>query len=126
MVFLNAFREPYKEVKTLDLNKLSIHAIRIFKYIESNSDTFRLLFNNKAFIGFQEKFSNAVEAVFLKELIYTDQLFEGINRELFVRSQSYSMMGIISYWIEHDFSYSSDFMNEQLLMIARYDATKIK
>lgn len=125
--FLDAFREPYKKVTTLDLDKLSMHSIRVFKYIEDNSDAFRLLFNNKAFIGFHEKFSNALEEVFLNELnYYEDQYFEGINKKLFVRSHSYSIIGLISYWIEHDFIYSSDFMNEQLLRIARYDSTKIK
>lgn len=127
--FLAAFREPYKQIKTLELDKVSIQAIQIFKYIEGNSEIFRLLFTNKAFKGFNKKFSSVLEELFLTEVSYFDnqsQYFEKINKELFVRAQSYSMIGIISYWVEHNFIYSADFMNEQLLMITRYyDSTKI-
>ena len=128
--FLAAFREPYNQIKTLELDKLSIQAIQIFKYIEDNTEIFRLLFTNKAFKGFYKKFSSVLEELFLTEVSYFDnqsQYFEKINQELFVRAQSYSMIGIISYWVEHDFIFSAEFMNEQLLMITRnYDSNQIK
>lgn len=124
--FLDAFKEPYKQVNVLEADTLSFHTIKIFQYIEADSDTFKLLFMNKAFAGFQDKFSNALEVTFSNDLIFLDELFEGIDKALFVRSQSYFMIGLISYWIEHDFIYSADRMAEQLLLIANYDSSTLK
>ena len=122
--FHDAFREPFKQVPTLDIEKLSMHSVKVFQYVESHKSTFSLLFKNDAFIGVQEKFCTALESVYLNELIFVNPIFDEINKELYIRSTSTSLIGVISYWIEHDFNHSAEFMAEQIVKIANYDSNK--
>ena len=124
--FLNAFREPFKQVPVLDTEKLSMHSVKIFRYVESHKNIFSLLFRNDAFIGVQEKFCTALESVYLNELLFIDQTFNEINRELYIRSTCSSLIGVISHWVEHDFNYPADFMAGQILKMANYESNKLR
>lgn len=123
--FLEAFREPYQLRSTLNLHQISINTIKIYEYIEKNRKKFTFLFNPNFFPHFQDIFSSCIENVFIKELVYNDPTFYTIDQKLYTRSQSYSMVGMIKYWIENDYKWSASYMTEQTLAISKFDPTSI-
>lgn len=124
--FLTALRDLYKQISSLGLNVIAPQSIKIFQYVESQADIFRFLFNNEAFLGFKEKLSKALEIVYLDELDFSNPHFKDANIELLVRSMSLIMVGILSYWIEHNFEHSADYMSKQLLDFVDYDFKKLE
>lgn len=124
--FLHAFREPYQTDQEIQLNKLPLTAIRIFNYIKENSNLFSTLFSNPIFVAFPKKFVKAIEQIFKDEITYIDDKILHIDKELHIRSTSYSILGLVQYWIDQDFQYSQEFMTEQMIKISKYELTMIK
>ncbi|GGP08891.1 TetR/AcrR family transcriptional regulator [Oceanobacillus neutriphilus] len=125
--FISSFRDPYKKGKsTLNIQHLTSNMIKIFDYVESNSSIFSLLFDSNLFPGFQQKLCYAIENVFKDEFEYTGQSFEDIDKYLYSRIEAYSLIGMLDFWIEQNFKYSSKYMTEQLLLQIHYSPSIIK
>lgn len=123
--FLNAYKEPFLEVPILDSSELAVHSVKIFNYIEENKKTFTLLFSNNSFSSFKENFWKSLSKFHLEELHYVKGAFEGIDKNLFVRYHTFSLMGMILYWIETDFEVSSKHMAEQVLKIYKNNSSRM-
>lgn len=119
---VESYREPYKDIKLLEVNKLTTSAIKVFDHVSNYSSFYSLIVQTNALAGFQQKF-----CVVLKELTLTD-LEDSlpnpkINRELHASYQAYAILGLIIEWINGGFKYSSIYMAEQLLEILKHNKT---
>ncbi|WP_373921316.1 TetR-like C-terminal domain-containing protein [Peribacillus muralis] len=123
--FLLAFREPYKQLSDLGRRNLPIHVIKVFDYMKNNSEMFRLLFSDNAFLGFREKLCEVVERVVFTELNFIDSSFEKIDTSIYARTQAYSFIGLISYWVEHNFHIPSTYIADQYQKIHHYSPKNI-
>jgi len=121
--FIEAFRDPYKENASMKFPGLSSAAIKIFYYLEQNAELFTLLFNNKMFSGFQQRFRYAIEEVMSKELLYLGESFNKLNMDLYIYAHTYLILGMIMFWVENKFELSAEYMTNQLIEIG-YNRTK--
>ncbi|MEQ2525465.1 TetR/AcrR family transcriptional regulator [Bacillaceae bacterium CLA-AA-H227] len=124
--FIEAFRKPYHEKSMLDLHSMSATVIKIFDHVEQNASIYSLLFNNKIFPGFQQTLCYSLEKVFSKEIAFQDHAMEKINKDLYIRSQCFSIIGMLDLWIERNFEFSSKYMTSQLLEISNYKPINFK
>ena len=118
--FIEAIRLPYNESRIIDIQQLSSDAIKIFNFVEMNPKKFSLLFNNYLFPGFQQELGNAIKEEFFNKLHFLGDSFKKLDKELYCRVKAYSIIAMIDFWIENDFSVSSQYMAEQLILIENY------
>ncbi|WP_176554367.1 TetR/AcrR family transcriptional regulator [Bacillus sp. Marseille-P3800] len=125
--FIQSFRDPYKQTNAhqIDLNTLSHQAIKIFGFIEEHCDQFKLLFENVIFLDFRERFFDRLKEVFKKDLLFMDEKKTRIDEEIYAQIQVQQMMGYIKFWVENNFTYSAEFMAEQVLLISQKKSTII-
>lgn len=124
--FIEAFRDPYKENNSLEFPELSSAVIKIFYYLEQNAELFNLLFNNPIFSGFQQRFRYAIEEVMSKELLYLGESSNKLNIDLYIYTQTYLMLGMITFWVENKFELSAEYMTDQLMEIVYHYPESIK
>lgn len=124
--FLTAFREPYQQNKAIDFHQLSAKTVKIFNYIKEHDILFTTLFTNPIFIAFPKEFVQVIEELFAREIIYLDTKIHDINKELLIRSNAYSILGLIQYWIDQKFEYDAQYMTEQMLKISKFEVNKFK
>lgn len=121
--FIAAFKEPYEGKRhTFEFDKLTHSTVTIFQYISDHSEAFYLFFN-KENIGFQEKLSEAIKELFEQEydFLFTN-IPKHINREIYVNQSVFEMLGLISYWVRSNYKYSTQYMTDQMLEIAKLNA----
>ena len=118
--FLSAFKEPYENNReSYDLGQLTPSAIKIFQYIGENEDAFSLLLKGSN-LGFQEKLSEAIRSIFTQEYKFLfPRMPAHIDREIYINQNVYTMLGLISYWVNSDYRYSAKYMTDQMLEIAK-------
>ncbi|QKS46155.1 TetR/AcrR family transcriptional regulator [Paenibacillus cellulosilyticus] len=119
--FITAFKEPYEGKREhYHIRNLTHSAVQIFPYIHLNAEAFSLLFKGKNF-GFQEKLGEAIREIFEYEFdLLFPQIPSHINREIFINQSVFTILGLISYWIQSNFMYSAQYMTEQMLEIAKW------
>jgi Transcriptional regulator len=118
--FLSAFKEPYENNReSYDLGQLTPSAIKIFQYIGENEDAFSLLLKGSN-LGFQEKLSEAIRSIFTQEYKFLfPRMPAHIDQEIYINQNVYTMLGLISYWVNLDYRYSAKYMTDQMLAIAK-------
>ncbi|MBB6638213.1 TetR/AcrR family transcriptional regulator [Cohnella thailandensis] len=118
--FLSAFKEPYENNReSYDLGQLTPSAIKIFQYIGENEDAFGLLLKGSN-PGFQEKLFEAIRSIFTQEYeLLFPRIPAHIDREIYINQNVYTMLGLISYWVNSDYRYSAKYMTDQMLAIAK-------
>lgn len=114
----NSYREPYKSIDTLDVKNLSASAIKIFDHVSNYGSFYTLIIKTTSLSGFQYKICAVIKNLALQDL---DHNVTGrkINREIQASFYAYAIFGMIIEWVNHGFSYSSDYMAEQLLEIIK-------
>ncbi|MDC2863628.1 TetR-like C-terminal domain-containing protein [Bacillus sp. BP-3] len=108
-----SYQEPYRHVSVLKTSKLDPSTIRIFHHIEKYQSFYKIVFFKKVplmyyYLLFEE----------IKRLLLQDKeafLQEGINHSLYCSYQANAIIGIIIEWYQNDFSYSTSYLNDQLV-----------
>lgn len=108
-----SYQEPYRHVSVLRTSNLDPSTIRIFHHIEKYKSFYRIIFSKKVplmyyYLLFEE----------IKKLLLQDQealLKEGVNHSLYSSYQANAIIGIIIEWYQNDFSYSTSYLNDQLV-----------
>jgi len=118
--FSEAFRAPYANSKEpFDVKQLTASAVHVFDYIYRHETVFAILCKSSS-LGFQERLGDVLKNIYTRDY---DTLFPQmpphINRELFVNHAVYTMLGMIDYWVESQFTYSAKYMTDQLIAIAK-------
>ncbi|WP_026590605.1 TetR/AcrR family transcriptional regulator [Bacillus sp. UNC437CL72CviS29] len=108
-----SYQESYRHVSVLKTSNLDPSTIRIFHHIEKYKSFYRIIFSKKVplmyyYLLFEE----------IKKLLLQDQealLKEGVNHSLYSSYQANAIIGIIIEWYQNDFSYSTSYLNDQLV-----------
>ncbi|PYE43263.1 TetR/AcrR family transcriptional regulator [Paenibacillus barcinonensis] len=124
--FLRTFEKQFTGVTSFNPKVLSSNAVKIFKYIEEHSQMFGLLFRSNSFLYFELQFRSALETIYDDLFLYEEDYFKDINKGLYIRGHVSLLIGLISYWIEHDFSFSADYMADQLLKTVNIIPSDVK
>ena len=86
-------------------------SLRIFHHVKKYSDFYKIVFSNKASLSYYYLFYNKIKML-LEEvlLLYKD---EKINQSLYSAFHANAFTGMIIQWVQEDFSYSVEYLNEQ-------------
>ncbi|MFS0880401.1 TetR/AcrR family transcriptional regulator [Metabacillus niabensis] len=116
---VDSYREPYKGIQLLEVNKLTTSAVKVFDHVQQYSNFYSLIVQPNVLTGFQQKFCTVLKDLTLNDL--NDSLPNPkVNRELHASYQAYAILGLIIEWINGGFIYSSTYMAEQLLEILKH------
>ncbi|WP_078549500.1 TetR/AcrR family transcriptional regulator [Litchfieldia alkalitelluris] len=119
---IQSYREPYKDLDTFDVNKLTTNSIKIFEHVHKYSEFYKLIVSSSVLTSFQHKITHVLKKLAIQELPGRFP-HPTINRELIASYHSYAMLGLILELINDGFKYSSSYMAEQLLAIVKGNAS---
>ncbi|PFN20341.1 TetR/AcrR family transcriptional regulator [Bacillus cereus] len=108
-----SYQEPYRYVSVLKTSKLDPSTIRIFHHIEKYKSFYRIVFSKKVPLMYYYLFFEEIKHLLLqdKEALLKD----GVNHSLYCSYQANAIIGIIIEWYQNDFSYSTSYLNDQLV-----------
>ncbi|RXJ04563.1 TetR/AcrR family transcriptional regulator [Anaerobacillus alkaliphilus] len=113
-----SYREPYKDKDKVELNQLNSNAVKVFDHVHKYANFYTLIVHSNALTGFQNKICHILKELILNDL--TDLIPNGnINKELIASYHSYAIFGMIMEWVNGGFTYSPNYMAEQLLAIVK-------
>ncbi|WP_449621938.1 TetR/AcrR family transcriptional regulator [Robertmurraya sp. Marseille-Q9965] len=115
---ISSYREPYKNIDIFDIHKLSSSAIKIFDHVSKYGSFYTLIVKSISLSGFQYKICEVIKNLALQDLDDNGTNLK-INREIQASFYAYAIFGMINEWVNHGFSYSSNYMAEQLLEILK-------
>ncbi|SEN85935.1 DNA-binding transcriptional regulator, AcrR family [Mesobacillus persicus] len=111
-----SYREPYQNIATFDVSKLSSNAIKIFEHVHKYAEFYKLIVNSNVLTSFQHKICIVIKDLVMQDV--TGKLTNpNINKELIASYHSYAIFGMMIELIHSGFKYSSSYMAEQLLAI---------
>lgn len=114
---IDAFRNPYKNVKYVHVNNLSPSKVIIFDYILEHKSFYLLWKDSEGIPGFQEQFIKTMINLHKEDINYSTN---EIEEEPFIIYKAYGVWGLILNWIKNDFTSSSEEMAKQLIRIINY------
>ncbi|TKC18831.1 TetR/AcrR family transcriptional regulator [Robertmurraya kyonggiensis] len=114
----NSYREPYKSIDNFDIKNLTSSAIKIFDHVSKYGSFYTLIVKSTNLSGFQNKICEVIKNLALQDL-FNQHVSSKINREIQASYHAYAIFGMIIEWVNQGFSYSSNYMAEQLLEILK-------
>jgi hypothetical protein len=121
-----AIRDSNNSGPILNLQIVPSSIVEVFDYIERNKLTFTLLFDKRKFPDFRDKLCMGIREVIKNDIQYLSEPFDKLNGDIYEVATSYQMVGVLSFWVNNNFSYSSEYMANQLLELLRFQPTLIK
>lgn len=110
----NSYKEPYRRAATLNVDELDSSTIRIFHHIEKYKSFYEIIFSRKVPLRYYYMLFDEIDKLFLEDM---GQQQEDFNHEMFASYQSNAIIGMIINWYKNGFSYSADYLNDQLVKI---------
>lgn len=123
--FIEAFRAPYVNSKTIKLPQLRPSDIKIFHHIYENLNFYRLLKMPNGLPGFQEMLMDTVVFLYKNEVVHFHSPDSEINNNLCVTFSAYGFIGLMREWILSDFNATPDYMATQYVRILNYKPVNI-
>ena len=113
----SAIMLPSHVSETINVNKQAPTTVLIFEYIESKKRVFYALYHGH--VEFKTRLEQLFFALFSEDIKMEMQSPIGeVNYDMFLRYQTNATLGLIYYWIENNFSYSTKFMMDQLTVFS--------
>ncbi|WP_422122413.1 TetR/AcrR family transcriptional regulator [Planococcus sp. X10-3] len=111
-------KNPYLTNRQLEIDMYHPAALLLFDHIYSNRDFYQLIKHPDFKLILQEKMVNMFIHHFLFDLSfeYADST-QTIEKEIKAYHLAYATLGVISYWIDQKFRFSSQYMAEELMRI---------
>lgn len=109
----------------INVNTLAPTTVAIFEYIEKNKRIFYALYTSHS--DFKKRLEELFYQIFSNEIFIELKSTTGkINYDMFLHYQSNATLGLIFYWIQSKFQYSSEFMMEQLTILSNSQVINLK
>lgn len=110
-----AYQEPYRYVSVLKVSKLNSSTIRIFHHIQKYERFYRIVFSKKVPLMYYYLLFEEINSLLLEEM--DPKTPEDINKQIHGAYQANAIIGMIIEWYKNDFSYSADYLNDQLVKL---------
>ena len=113
-----ALKDPYLVNRQLEVDMFHPSALMLLDHIYSNLDFYRLMKHPDFKLILQDKIAKMFIHHFLFDLIfeYVGSM-QTIEKEIKAYHLAYATLGVIHYWIDQEFRYSSHYMAEELMRI---------
>jgi len=120
---LQAFRSPYENVATLDLNGLHANTVTIFDHFRNNADVYTVLCKSDALPVLRERMFASLKAILKTDIVHEDP---ELDPELMIIYSLHALLGLVFHWIESGFAHPASYMQDQLVKILTRRPTNIK
>ncbi len=117
---LQSFRAPYENVEIFRINEMPAHSVMIFEHIFNRSSIYTIFMKSDVLPILREKMFVALKKISMEELVYPKH---EIDQELLAIYSIHALIGLVFYWIESGFKFSSAYMQEQLIKIINWHPT---
>ncbi|MBQ0140172.1 MAG: TetR/AcrR family transcriptional regulator [Kurthia sp.] len=118
---IQAYYIPYEANPKLTPETLDSTTIGIFQHIFTYRDFYRIVFAKESSIHLHTVFFDKFKELML-DIIAFQTKEQIINPELFASYHAYSIIGMIIEWVNNDFNYTVEYMNEQFIQILNISA----
>ncbi|SOC41607.1 TetR/AcrR family transcriptional regulator [Salinicoccus kekensis] len=108
-----SYKEPYRKVSVLRASELDPSTVRIFHHIENFKMFYEIILSEKVPLSYYYLLFEEIEKLFQQDMEI--KLEEEINHQMYASYHANAIIGMIIYWYKNGFSYSADYMNEQLV-----------
>lgn len=117
---------PFLKLTLVNKMEISTVIMLVLEHIEKNKNLFKALHVIQHIDSIYDRMVELYNYLFTEYFVYyqSDTISE-INHELQVSWRSHAMMGVIKYWIESNFKYSSNYICEQMILIRTKPPTTI-
>lgn len=114
----NVLKDPYRISRQMDIDLFHPAALILFDHIYSHRKFYQLMQHSDFKLMLQDKLVKMFIHHFLYDLSfeYADSN-QNIEKEIKAYHLAYATIGVIHYWIEQQFRYSSQYMAEELMRI---------
>ncbi|MBC2255795.1 TetR/AcrR family transcriptional regulator [Listeria ivanovii] len=111
-----AYQDPYRQTNHFTVQMLTPSMIKIFDHVYSHQAFYKQVINSTISPSFQNQVCEVLRELILNDF---DSFSSMINAEprLLATYQAHAIFGMIVFWAEEDFTHSSEYMSEQLLLI---------
>ncbi|QBP43144.1 TetR/AcrR family transcriptional regulator [Paenisporosarcina antarctica] len=110
-----SYQEPYKHVRILITSELNPATIRIFHHIEKYKKFYRIVFSKNAPISYYYLLFDQIDELLKKDLEHNGE--KEIEIAILSAYQANAILGMVIEWYKQDFQQSSDYLNQQLVLI---------
>lgn len=115
---IQAYYEPYEVNPKLTPATLDYTSIGIFQHIQDYKDFYRIVFGKDSTIRLHSIFYEKFKELMLDIIAFqTDENL--LNAELSASYHAYAIIGMIVEWVNKDFCYSVEYMNQQFIYIIK-------
>ena len=111
-----SYRAPYENLTEFEMSKLTASAIKIFEHVETHANFYTLLGKSNILTGLQTRVCDELIQLISHDLS-NNLINTKINAKLIASYQAYAIWGMITEWVDSEFSYPTSYMAEQLLEI---------
>jgi AcrR family transcriptional regulator len=109
-----SFRASYKTEQTLRLDKLQADSVNIFEYIYKNRELYSMLVNSDIAPILKDKMFVSLKTILSEDIETTT---DSVDSELIMIFWISGLIGLIFYWVQCGFIYTSSYIQEQLAKI---------
>ena len=110
----NSYRAAYRGLKYYKQEVVTKKSNpSLFYHIYRNRKFYHLVLNSPNLAEFQNEFCETISEMHINELLYFTELPK-INKRFFSVYQVYGVFGLLVEWDKNNFSYSPEYMTEQL------------
>lgn len=110
-----SYQEPYRHVSVLKTSELDPSTIRIFHHIKKYQAFYQIIFSKKVPLMYYYLLFEQINQLLLQDIEITNSL--GVNRQMYSAFYANAIIGMIIEWYRNDFSYSTSYLNNQLVQI---------
>lgn len=130
----NVLKDPYLVTRQMEIDMFYPATLMLFDHIYNNRDFYQLMKNPDFKLILQENMLKMFIHHFLFDISfeYGDRTLN-IEKEIKAYHLAYATLGVIHYWIDQEFRFSSQYMAEELMRItttpmlrASYKADKLE
>ena len=114
-----SYLAPYESITVFEFSELTASAIKIFDHVATHENFYTLLGKSNILTGLQTQVCNELIRLISQDLSH-NLTSTTINVKIIASYQAYAIWGMITEWINSEFSYPADYMAEQLLEILHF------
>lgn len=113
-----AYNNPYQRDTSFNAQNLQPYMIKIFDHVYKHQLFYRHVISSKISPNFQNRVCHVIQDLVLRDATKST-IPKDLNPSILTSYQAHAIFGTIVYWVENNFSETSDYMSKQLFLILK-------
>ncbi|MEH7121957.1 TetR/AcrR family transcriptional regulator [Bacillus sp. JJ1773] len=123
--FENAILRAFHHQNKINIDRLTPTTEVIFQYFEDHKQAFYAL--SMSHRDFEKRLEKLFHQIFTEKIyIETKSPQDNLNYDIFIHYQTKATLSLFHYWIKSNFSYSKEYMMDQLTLLSNTQITSLE